>query len=266
MHSKTLKHARQGLESNPEWVRWSQEDPLWAVAAEPGRKRGEARAWTDEEFYAAGKSDWEDFVRHWTQYGVSAKTCVEVGCGAGRITRQMADYFNELHAVDVSPHMIERARLAEAREHVRYWVTDGQTLPQEDGSVQAIFSTHVFQHVDSEEIVLAYFRELFRVLDTGGTLMIHMPLYDWPGVGRIAMILKSVHKTLLMISDGLAWTKRKLQLRMMRGTACNMRSVYETLTRLGFRDIEFRTFPTTRNGVLHPFVLARKSSIRTEEQ
>src|SRR4029077_9437302 len=39
-------------------------------------------------------------------------TCVEVGCGPGRMTGALAERFDRVVAVDVSPAMLERARAA----------------------------------------------------------------------------------------------------------------------------------------------------------
>jgi SAM-dependent methyltransferase len=246
------------LESNVEWRRWGKEDPLWAVATEPGRKRGEGAAWTDAEFYGSGASDWQDFFERWRQYGLNLESCLEIGCGAGRITKHLSLRFQKVHAIDVSPGMIAYAKNALAAENVEFCLTGGLDLPQANRSVKAIFSTHVLQHLDNVEVVLAFFREFFRVLDAGGTIMVHVPLYEWPGTGRIAILLRMIHAVLLKISEGLAWVKRRTHVRLMRATACHAPSLHVSLTDMGFKDIEFRTFATSRNGVLHSFVLARK--------
>ncbi len=239
-------------------MRWGMDDPLWAIAAEPERKRGERCAWTDEEFYSSGEADWRDFLPRWLQYGVDTGNCLEIGCGVGRITKQLALLFEKVYAIDVSPAMIARAGDAIVSGNVEFFVTGGLALPQADGSVKAIFSTHVLQHLDSAQIVSLYFTEFFRVLEPGGTIMIHVPLYEWPGAGRIATLLEMVHAILLRISNVLAWTKRRAHIKTMRGTACHARSLYSSLAGVGFKDIEFRTFATSRNNLLHSFVMARK--------
>ena len=68
--------------------------PLFAVATWPGKERGGAAAWTDEEFYELGRSDWADFLKQWSHYGLNAGSCVEIGCGAGRITNQLGQYLS----------------------------------------------------------------------------------------------------------------------------------------------------------------------------
>src|SRR5258708_2555315 len=100
------------LKSNTEWKQWGKDDPLWGVASWDGKQKGGASPWTDEEFYALGESDWQDFLRHWRQYGIDTRSCLEIGCGAGRITRQLAKSFDRVYGVDVSEDMIRRAASA----------------------------------------------------------------------------------------------------------------------------------------------------------
>ena len=56
---------KQTPESNIEWQKWGDVDPLWGVAAWVGRERQGRAPWTDEEFYKLGEMDWQDFFTHW---------------------------------------------------------------------------------------------------------------------------------------------------------------------------------------------------------
>src|SRR6266540_4712209 len=55
-------------------------------------------------------------------------TCVEVGCGPGRMTGALAERFDEVIAVDVSPAMLEQARVAVPAENVRFLAVPGDRL------------------------------------------------------------------------------------------------------------------------------------------
>ncbi|HEY7337647.1 MAG TPA: class I SAM-dependent methyltransferase [Bryobacteraceae bacterium] len=246
------------LKSNEEWRRWGKADPLWAVSTEAGKQRGSPTAWVPEEFYATGENDWRDFFNTWRQYGVDTESCLEIGCGAGRMTKQLARSFRAVYATDVSEGMIFCAVNSVKAANIRYCLTDGLNLPHPNQSVASIFSTHVLQHLDGQEIVLRCFKEFFRVLQFQGSLMVHVPLYDWPGYGRLNYIHRKVHRACLAASDMLVRAKRRIGSNVMRGTAVNVRSLHAALRDQGFKDIEFRIFPTTRNDVLHSFVMARK--------
>lgn len=247
------------LKSNIEWKQWGKDDPLWGVSSWANKQKGGDSPWTDEEFYALGESDWRDFWRHWQQYGVGTQSCLEIGCGAGRITRQLARSFDRVYAVDVSEQMIDRAQKAIDGTNVEFQTIDGLHLPQKDGSVGAIFSTHVLQHLDSPDIGLSYFREFFRVLAADGTIMIHLPLYQFP---YEKSIIGSPMRTLYAAFRGLSSIRSNIRRNMgkktMRDTPYSIRGLYLFLSELGFKNIEFRIFPVSSNGDPHPFVFAKK--------
>src|SRR5215217_3344785 len=55
-------------------------------------------------------------------------TCVEVGCGSGRMTGALAERFDRVLALDVSPAMLERARAAVRDERVEFRAVSGRRL------------------------------------------------------------------------------------------------------------------------------------------
>jgi len=241
-----------------EWQQWGREDPFWGVASWPNKEKDGASPWKEEEFYALGESDFRDFIAHWEHYGRSRESCLEVGCGTGRMTRQLAKAFDHIYAVDVSQEMIDLAR-KNACANVKFFLVDGIQLPQRDHAVKAVFSTHVLQHLDDVAIGFSYFREFFRVLDNGGTLMIHLPIYSLPyETGPLGLFLRGIYKVFRRISGIRADLKRRKGRKMMRGTPYPMGRLYEFLLSLGFKNIEFRVFPTKANGKLHSFVFATK--------
>src|SRR5690349_18366623 len=180
-------------------------DPLYSIASVPG-KQGR---WTPEEFYAHGRQDWSAFRRHWDQYDPDrGGTCLEIGCGGGRLTAALAQDFDGVIAVDVSADMIARAR-AVAPENVDFRQTDGMSLPAADGEADAVFSVHVIQHLETRADVERYVHEMRRVLRPGGTLLVHIQLKDHrEGLGerlrrelelrrsRLALRLGREHRTM----------------------------------------------------------------------
>ena len=75
------------MKSNIEWIKWGAKDPLFAVSSWHGKEKGGANPWTADEFYALGKSDFADFITCLNSFGYDRDHCVEIGCGAGRLTR-----------------------------------------------------------------------------------------------------------------------------------------------------------------------------------
>lgn len=97
--------ARLAARIREQWTKLGEEDPYWSVL-------------TDEDFHAdridsAARQRFDKSGEHAAQLidltadrnGIApvAGTCVELGCGVGRITRHLADRFERVIAVDISP-------------------------------------------------------------------------------------------------------------------------------------------------------------------
>jgi len=130
--------------------------------------------WTDDEFFASGERTVAEEIL--TDMGNICQgkapadmRVLEIGCGAGRVTRALAKLFGEVHAVDVSGEMVRQA--AEAlRGYPKAFVyqnngKDLSTVP--DREFDFAFSSIVFQHIPSREIIENYVREVGRLLRPG---------------------------------------------------------------------------------------------------
>src|SRR3954471_3329107 len=95
---------------------------------------------------------------------------LDLGCGLGRLTRPLAARAAHVHAFDVSPRMLARARELNAHlPNVTWHAGDGATLrPLADAAVDAVVSHVVFQHVPDPAITYGYVAEMGRVLRAGG--------------------------------------------------------------------------------------------------
>lgn len=250
------------LASNQEWKQWGRRDPLFAVSSWPGREREGSCPWTDQEFYALG-ADFDDFDSHWRGYGRGQRSCLEIGCGAGRITNRLAVNFERVIATDVSEGMLEYAQAHVHAPNVDWHLTDGESLPCADAGVSAVFSCHVFQHLPNFKAGAAIFAEVHRVLEPGGSFMIHLPLFLTPDVHRAFMrsaeVAQGCYDRLLALKAGLMrWRMRFGGKPYMHGTAYPARALYLRLSALGFQDVEFAAFQVRPSMSLHTCVLGRK--------
>lgn len=131
--------------------------------------------WTDEDFFASGeKAIAEDILTDMENIcqgkDPAAMRVIEIGCGAGRLTRALSKVFGEVHALDVSGEMVARAQKALAdRPNVRLYQNNGcdlGVLPRIE--FDFAYSAIVFQHIPSREIIENYVREVARLLRPGG--------------------------------------------------------------------------------------------------
>jgi SAM-dependent methyltransferase len=132
--------------------------------------------WTDEEFFRSGEQTVQEQILNDMINICQGKTpeemrVLEIGCGAGRVTRALSKTFGEVHAIDVSGEMVRLAREA-LKDSPKAFVyqnngTDLSVLPA--GLVfDFAFSMIVFQHIPSREVIENYVREVHSRLRPGG--------------------------------------------------------------------------------------------------
>jgi SAM-dependent methyltransferase len=104
-------------------------------------------------------------------------TCVEVGCGFGRMTAPLAERFDRVVALDVSPRMLELARRAVSAPNVEFVLVSGSVLePVAGGAADALVCYLVLQHLPRRQLVSAYLREFARVLAPQGRAFVQLPV------------------------------------------------------------------------------------------
>jgi SAM-dependent methyltransferase len=129
---------------------------------------------TEECFFQSGESNIREHIQSDLENICQARDpgsmrIVEIGCGAGRLTKALAALFGEVHAVDVSAEMIRLAsEEVGALPNVRLYVNNGADLSVlPDSSFHFAFSFLVFQHIPEKVIIESYVREVHRVLVPG---------------------------------------------------------------------------------------------------
>lgn len=135
----------------------------------------EREDWTDEEFFRSGRRTVEeevltDMINICQGKEPKQMKVLEIGCGAGRVTSALAEVFGQVHGVDVSGEMIRQATAALAgRTNVTLRQNNGTDLSgiTESGTFDFAFSSIVFQHIPSREVIENYVREVHRLLRPG---------------------------------------------------------------------------------------------------
>jgi len=187
-----------------DWDRRARENARFFVATTK-------QDWTDDDFFASGeRTVAEQILTDMTNIcqgkAPGDMRVLEIGCGAGRVTKALAGLFGEVHAVDISSIMIEHARIAlNDLSNVRLYQNNGLDLSTiSTGAFDFAFSTIVFQHIPSYEVIESYVREVNRLLVTGALFKFQVQGYasvditpddTWVGVPfteeqAIAMALK----------------------------------------------------------------------------
>lgn len=102
-----------------------------------------------------------------------ADEVLELGCGVGRIGRELADHCGAWTGVDISENMLRHARQRlEHQKNARFHPLTRSKLDMlDDASIDKAYSIAVFCHMDKEDLYL-YLQDLHRVIRPGGLIFV----------------------------------------------------------------------------------------------
>lgn len=95
---------------------------------------------------------------------------LDVGCGAGFLTNELAKFDYDVTGVDLSEESLEVAKRYDSSKSVAYLKADAYNLPFEDESFDAVCALDFLEHVDDPERAI---KEFSRVLKPGGQFFFH---------------------------------------------------------------------------------------------
>jgi len=152
-------------------------------------KHGAGEIWNWEG--PAGKMRWARRVKMLSNHLGPGMSVLELGCGAGYFTRELARSGADIVAVDVSPELLEMARADCSAKNVRYEIQNACALSYPDAAFDSVVGSSVLHHLEIKEAV----REIHRVLKPRGTIYFTEPNMLNPQIA---------------IQKNVPWVKRKL--------------------------------------------------------
>ena len=164
-----------------EWEQLGATEPYWSVVTQPQNYLAEFEQHR-EQFYASGNGACQTFLATLRRCGINPSqlnTCLEVGCGVGRVTPYLAGAFSQVIATDISGQHLELARAHLADKGVQnvalqHWhnVDQMRQLPQLD----AIVSIITLQH-NPPPVMVWMISTLLSHLRSGGVAYLQVPTY-----------------------------------------------------------------------------------------
>jgi SAM-dependent methyltransferase len=156
------------------WDAFGDADPLFGVLSDPTKFGGQ---WKIEDFFQSGEAHVRKWLRIVAERGATWQSgrCLDFGCGVGRLTRPLAESFQETVGVDVAKSMIAIARRYNRNPRCRFVVNrhpDLRAFPS--SSFDFVHSCLVLQHVPPE-VALRYIEEFLRVARPGGLVVFQLP-------------------------------------------------------------------------------------------
>lgn len=163
------------------WRKMGETEPYWSVITSTEYMVDRIDA-TREKFYESGRKDVAVIDAAFARNGVdpsAMKTCVEYGCGLGRVTRWLSERFEKVTGCDISEAHLRLAKeQLDARgarniewRHIRE-VADIVGLPKTD----FVFSFIVLQH-NPPPLIAHMIRAFLRALNPGGVALFQVPTY-----------------------------------------------------------------------------------------
>ena len=163
-------------------------------------------------------------------------TCVEVGCGPGRMTGALATRFERVIAVDVSPAMLERARASVAAGNVTFHLVSGERLDGvADGVARTLVCYLVLQHLPGRRVVVSYLEEFARVLAADGEAFVQLPVL---AAGPGPRLWRSARRPLVALS------RRPERAAAFRGFRLTGTELEAALARAGLRTLAWDEGPS----------------------
>lgn len=180
----------------------------------------------------AGRVRWARRVKMLGSHLKPGMTVLELGCGTGYFTRELAHSGADIVAIDVSPELLEIAKSNCSARNVRYEIQNAYRLSYPEATFDSVVGSSVLHHLEIEQAL----REIYRVLRPGGTMFFTEPNMLNPQIA---------------IQKNVPWVKRKLG-DSPDETAFFRWSLQHLLERTGYRDVRIDPFD-----FLHPKIPAR---------
>ena len=175
----------------------------------------------------AGKLRWARRVKMLSNHLRVGMRVLELGCGTGYFTRELARSGADIVAIDVSPELLEIARADCSTPNVRYEIQDACVMSYRDAVFDSVVGSSVLHHFEIKGALL----EIYRVLKSGGTIYFTEPNMLNPQIA---------------IQKNVPWVKRKLG-DSPDETAFFRWPLRRLLKETGFRDVQIDPFD-----FLHP--------------
>jgi SAM-dependent methyltransferase len=132
-----------------------------------------------EAFFESGRADVAVALTRAAELARPARRerALDFGCGVGRLTRSLAEHFDEVVGVDIAKEMVDQARLLNADAlNCRFDVArEPELTGYDDASFDLVFSRLVLQHLPDEAAAIRCIVELVRVACPDGLVVFQLP-------------------------------------------------------------------------------------------
>ena len=227
-----------------DWEDLAEEDLYWSILSDPDKRFETVER---DTFFASGRAELEPVLARASELGLPRAygRALDFGCGAGRLTRALAEHFDEAVGIDISARMIEEARRLNADcERCSFEVNLTADLRHfADHSFDALYTSIVLQHLPDAPAIRGYLTEFVRVLRRDGLLAFQLPSH----IPRKHTLQPRRHAYRVLRSLGVPRELlfRRLRLQPIAMRALSVDDVVGVLERAGARVLAVDSVPVT---------------------
>ncbi|MDR2148622.1 MAG: methyltransferase domain-containing protein [Tannerella sp.] len=190
-------------------------------------ENGAGEIWNWES--PAGKIRWARRVKMLTDFIQPNNFVLELGCGTGYFTREIAKTKAKIVAIDISPELLTIAKDNVTGTNVSFFIENAYNTTFEDNQFDCVIGSSVLHHLDIKKAL----SEMYRILKKDGIIAFTEPNMMNPQIA---------------LQKNIPYIKRKLG-DSPDETAFFRWKLYKLLKKQGFKIMEIKPFD-----FLHPAV------------
>jgi len=163
------------------WENLGETEPHWSVLSSEQFKSSRIEV-TRSEFYNSGSDNVETLFKTLVRNGIdttSLRTCLEYGCGLGRVTYWLAKRFDRVIGYDISRSHLQLAQKYLSEAGIQNVSLHHVNKPQDIRNfpkVDMVYSVIVLQH-NPPPIIHITIQALIKALNSGGIAFFQVPTY-----------------------------------------------------------------------------------------
>jgi ubiquinone/menaquinone biosynthesis C-methylase UbiE len=177
----------------------------------------------------AGKFRWSRRVKMLTEFIRPGSALLELGCGTGYFTKEIAKTGANITAIDISPELLAIAKNNVSHANVAFIEENAYNMTFDDNRFDYVIGSSVLHHLNIEKAI----SEIYRILKDGGIIAFTEPNMMNPQIA---------------LQKNIPYIKRKLG-DSPDETAFFRWKISKLLKKQGFKKVEIGTFD-----FLHPAI------------
>jgi len=164
-----------------EWVSLGEADPYWSVITQPQYHLDEFESHR-QQFFDSGSHISSLFLAALRRCGINPnfiESCLDYGCGVGRVTAHLAKTFPKVIGVDISQPHLDLAKVflgSQSISNIELIHCDHVRMIHSLPQVDSLLSVITLQH-NPPPVIFWLLKNLLDLLKPGGVAFIQLPTY-----------------------------------------------------------------------------------------